>query len=156
MDQLLDQIEKLKTEIASAKTDNAEALETFRTRYLGTRGLVKALMGEMKNVPPEQKKEFGQVMNAFKQFAEEKYETLKSTIGNGEVSGHRDVDLSMTNMYQIIHFGSLPDDRIVCYTAVNSTACSYFHKIFNDHPSAAFHLPVPYFTVFPGVIIKCI
>jgi phenylalanyl-tRNA synthetase alpha chain len=95
MDQLLDQIEKLKTEIASAKTDNAEALESFRTRYLGTKGLVKTLMGEMKNVPPEQKKEFGQVMNAFKQFAEEKYETLKSTIRNGEVPGHKDIDLSM-------------------------------------------------------------
>jgi phenylalanyl-tRNA synthetase alpha chain len=84
MDQILQQIEKLKSEIASAKTDNAEALESFRTRFLGTKGLVKSLMGEMKNVPVEQKKEFGQVMNAFKQFAEEKYEALRSTIANGE------------------------------------------------------------------------
>ena len=37
----------------------------------------------------EQKKEFGQVMNAFKQFAEEKYETLKSAIGNSEVPATR-------------------------------------------------------------------
>ena len=95
MDQILQQIEKLKSEIASAKTDNAEALESFRTRFLGTRGLVKSLMGEIKNVPVEQKKEFGLVMNAFKQFAEEKYEVLRSTIANGEISGRPATDLSM-------------------------------------------------------------
>ncbi len=87
MDQILEQIEKLKSEITSAKTDTAEALESFRTRFLGTKGLVKSLMGEMKNVPAEQKKEFGQVMNAFKQFAEEKYESLRSSVTNGELSG---------------------------------------------------------------------
>jgi len=95
MDQILQQIEKLKSEIASAKTDNAEALESFRTRFLGTRGLVKSLMGEIKNVPVEQKKEFGLVMNAFKQFAEEKFEVLRSTIANGEISGSPATDLSM-------------------------------------------------------------
>jgi hypothetical protein len=35
-------------------------------------------MGEMKEVPNERKREFGQVMNAFKLLAEEKYETLKA------------------------------------------------------------------------------
>ena len=95
MDQILEQIEKLKSEIISAKTDTAEALESFRTRFLGTKGLVKSLMGEMKNVPAEQKKEFGQVMNAFKQFAEEKYESLRSSVTNGELSGKPATDLSM-------------------------------------------------------------
>ena len=32
---------KLKIEIAAAKTENAEALESFSTRFLGTKGLVK-------------------------------------------------------------------------------------------------------------------
>jgi phenylalanyl-tRNA synthetase alpha chain len=35
-------------------------------------------MGEMKNVPNEKKKEFGQILNEFKQFTEAKYEELKS------------------------------------------------------------------------------
>lgn len=95
MDQILEQIEKLKIEIASVKTESAEALESFRTRFLGTKGLVKGLMGEMKNVPSEQRKDFGQILNAFKQFAEEKYETLKSTISNGELLGRPELDLSM-------------------------------------------------------------
>jgi phenylalanyl-tRNA synthetase alpha chain len=41
-------------------------------------GLVKTIMGEMRNVPNERKKEFGQVLNDFKIFVEEKYESLKA------------------------------------------------------------------------------
>ena len=46
--------------------------EEFRIKYLGTKGIVKTIMGEMKNVPAEKKKEFGQILNEFKQFAEDK------------------------------------------------------------------------------------
>jgi phenylalanyl-tRNA synthetase alpha chain len=48
---------------------------------LGTKGLVKQIMGEMKNVPVEQKKEFGQILNAFKIVAEEKLEVLLAALG---------------------------------------------------------------------------
>jgi phenylalanyl-tRNA synthetase alpha chain len=41
-------------------------------------------MGEMKNVPPEQRKDAGQVLNEFKQFAEARYENLKAHWGNGQ------------------------------------------------------------------------
>jgi len=73
MEQLLQQIEDIKKEITAAEATNAEALEQFRIKYLGTKGLVKQIMGEMKNVPNEQKKEFGQILNAFKNVAEEKF-----------------------------------------------------------------------------------
>jgi phenylalanyl-tRNA synthetase alpha chain len=47
MEQLLQQIEGLKKDITSFDSNDAEA---FRIKYLGTKGLVKAIMGEMKNV----------------------------------------------------------------------------------------------------------
>ena len=78
MEKLLEQIEGYKLEIGAFEAPNADALEAFRIKYLGTKGLVKSLMGEMKQVPNEQKREFGQIMNAFKQLAEEKYELLKA------------------------------------------------------------------------------
>jgi len=56
---------------------NAAELENYRIRFLGTKGLVKQLSGEMKSVPPEQRKDAGQQLNAFKQLAEAKYESLK-------------------------------------------------------------------------------
>jgi phenylalanyl-tRNA synthetase alpha chain len=39
---------------------------------LGTKGIVKSVLSEIKNVPNEKKKEFGQVLNSFKVFAERK------------------------------------------------------------------------------------
>jgi phenylalanyl-tRNA synthetase alpha chain len=95
MEQLLQQIEDFKQEIAAAEANNAEALETFRIKWLGTKGLVKTLMGEMKNVPNEQKREFGQVMNGFKILAEEKFEALKLVAGNGQQATDSDMDLSL-------------------------------------------------------------
>lgn len=56
MNQLITQIEQHKTEIASCLVKNKEELESFRIKYLGTKGLLKSIMGEMKNVSVEQKK----------------------------------------------------------------------------------------------------
>ncbi len=78
MDQLLQQIEEYKNEISAFNTTDDKQVEEFRIKYLGTKGIVKAIMGEMRNVPVEKKKEFGQILNVFKQSAEAKYEMLKS------------------------------------------------------------------------------
>lgn len=82
MEQLLQQIEQLKQEINAFEGVNGEAAEAFRIKYLGTKGIIKGLMGEMKSVPNEQKKDFGQVMNSLKQLAEEKWESLKGAEDN--------------------------------------------------------------------------
>ena len=75
---LLDQIEQYKKEIEAFNGANGEAAEAFRIKFLGTKGIVKNIMQEMKNVPNDQKKEVGQLLNGFKQMAETKYETLKA------------------------------------------------------------------------------
>jgi phenylalanyl-tRNA synthetase alpha chain len=95
MDQLLQQIEEYKKEISGATASNAEELESFRTRYLGTKGIIKALMGEMKNIPAEQKKDFGQVMNGLKIFTEEKFENLKASVGNTSNGKEHAKDVSL-------------------------------------------------------------
>ncbi len=76
MEQLLQQIESYKTEISAFEASTADAVENFRIKWLGTKGLVKAIMGEMKNVPNDRKKEFGQILNEFKLFAETKFQSL--------------------------------------------------------------------------------
>jgi len=75
MEELVKQIEKLKADIIAFNGGDAEV---FRIQYLGSKGLVKTIMGEMKNVPAEQKKEAGQLLNEFKLFTEQRYEELKS------------------------------------------------------------------------------
>lgn len=95
MDSIIQQIERYKKEIADAVAASADELEQFRTKFLGSKGLVKSLMGEMKNVPAEKKKDFGQVLNGFKQFAEEKFETLKAGISDVDGSPARHIDITL-------------------------------------------------------------
>ena len=95
MENLLEQIESYKKEIETFTAVNADEVESFRIKYLGTKGLVKSVMGEMKNVPGEKKKEFGLLLNDFKLFAESKYEALKSTSGNQENTAAAHIDISL-------------------------------------------------------------
>lgn len=64
--------------IEAAQPQTAAEIEQFRIRYLGTKNIIKPLMGEIRNIPNEQKREFGQLINKVKQTAEEKYQNLKS------------------------------------------------------------------------------
>src|SRR6188768_1894287 len=77
MQSLLEQIQSYESEIRSFTPANAAELEAYRIRFLGTKGIVKSIFGEMKNVPADQKKEAGQVLNAFKQLAEEQWNTFR-------------------------------------------------------------------------------
>jgi phenylalanyl-tRNA synthetase alpha chain len=93
MEELLKQIEELKKNISAFTAADTKAVEEFRIKYLGTKGLVKTIMGEMKNVPDEKKKEFGQILNEFKQFTEAKFEKLKTVTSN---IVHRTSDIDLT------------------------------------------------------------
>jgi phenylalanyl-tRNA synthetase alpha chain len=95
MEQLLEQIGQYKQEMKNYVANDAHSVEEFRIRYLGTKGIVKNMMGEMKNVPVEKKREFGQILNDFKSFAEEKYEQLKSLPVPGSELQAPDMDLSL-------------------------------------------------------------
>ncbi len=78
MQSLKDSIAAIREEIKESAVSNSEQLEQFRIKFLGTKGKLKGLMGEMKNVAKEQKREAGQMLNEFKQFAEERFDELKS------------------------------------------------------------------------------
>ncbi len=89
MEALLQQIEQYKTALETETVADKTALEAFRIKYLGTKGLVKSLMGEMKQVPNEQKRAFGQVMNDFKVLVEQKFEGFQEQVDslNGTETG---------------------------------------------------------------------
>lgn len=95
MEDLLQKIESYKEEIRGFVASKAEEAEAFRIKYLGTKGLVKEVMGEMKNVASEKKREFGQLLNEFKVFAESRYEELKSATGNNTESSAGSIDVSL-------------------------------------------------------------
>lgn len=78
-------IDAIKNYIAQAEafdTRDPEQLEAFRIKFLGKKGLLNDLFAEFKNIPAEQKKEFGQVINALKNAAEGKVKTIQEAIEN--------------------------------------------------------------------------
>ncbi len=95
MEQLLQQIQQYTQEITSITLNGADSLEAYRIKFLGTKGIVKNLFAEMRNVPSEKKKEFGIILNDFKQLAEAKYDQWKqSTLGHQQ-SAETDIDLTL-------------------------------------------------------------
>lgn len=95
MKNLRDQIENLRQEISAFQTQDPAQVEEFRIKYLGTKGLLKNLMGLLKEVAPEQKKEAGQLLNEFKQFAQAHYESLRTASTPAASAKDTPADLSL-------------------------------------------------------------
>lgn len=80
-------IEKIKQHIEDVErfiSENKEEIEKFRIQYLGKKGILNAFFAEFKNVPNEEKKEFGQVINQLKTLVQDKINSLKEKAENQE------------------------------------------------------------------------
>ncbi|MEP6596938.1 MAG: phenylalanine--tRNA ligase subunit alpha [Ginsengibacter sp.] len=88
MEELIKKIENYRKEIDAFKIVNKDSVESFRIKYLGTKGLIKNVMAEIKTVSAENKKAFGQIINDLKLFTENKYEKLKLEAENKQVGHH--------------------------------------------------------------------
>ena len=73
-------IDEVRKEIELFEINSTELLERFRIKFLGSKGLTKELFSELKNVPNEQKKEMGQLLNQLRSTAEEKFEQSKQLL----------------------------------------------------------------------------
>jgi len=91
---LQDKITQYTIEINAFSTENADELEQFRIKFLGTKGIIKDIFDEFKAVSPEEKRTLGKVLNEFKQLAEAKYQTLKEQ--GGAESSDKDAGLDLT------------------------------------------------------------
>ena len=80
---MIQKINSLLQEVESFTPTSAAEVEEFRIRILGKKGELNALMEEFKQVPAEQKREVGQKINALKQAAQERVNTLKASLGSG-------------------------------------------------------------------------
>jgi phenylalanyl-tRNA synthetase alpha chain len=122
MEELVKQINAYKSEMEGYTAADEQGVEAFRIKYLGTKGLVKNIMGELKTVPAEQRKEAGLLLNDFKQAAESRYEDLKKLTANGQPDATATIDLS------------LPGDPVTVGTRhpislVRNRIISIFHRL---------------------------
>ena len=78
---VFDKVRVLIDEIEQATVQDLEALEAFRIRFLGSKNILKPLMGEIRNVPNEQKRDYGRGLNELKKEIESKLAEAKKNAG---------------------------------------------------------------------------
>jgi phenylalanyl-tRNA synthetase alpha chain len=65
-----EQIQNIEKQLSSYEFKASQDIESFRIQFLGSKGLIKELYGLLRDVPNDQKKSSGQLINALKQKAE--------------------------------------------------------------------------------------
>lgn len=94
MDSLRQKVEALSQQINDFAITDAASLEQYRIQFLGSKGSVKEIFSEMKNVPNEQKKDAGQLLNGVKVLAEEKLQHFSNLKESASVKIDSDIDWS--------------------------------------------------------------
>ncbi len=90
---MIEKIHKHIEEVEAFSTQSLEELETFRIKFLGKKGLLNDLFASFKEVPNEQKKDFGQAINKLKSVSQDKISSLKASLENtsGETANFGDL-----------------------------------------------------------------
>src|SRR3989304_5636538 len=89
-------IKELLKEVEEFTAEKKEQIEEFRISLLGSKGKLKTLFSDFKNVPNDQKKEIGQLMNTLKENAQHKIDELTIKLSSSETSSTDQSDLSRT------------------------------------------------------------
>jgi phenylalanyl-tRNA synthetase alpha chain len=79
---MLDKIKELIGDVQAFTASTQNEVEAFRIKYLGSKGLLKELFAEFKNVTPDARKEFGQSLNSLKKAAEDRVTELTDALEN--------------------------------------------------------------------------
>ena len=79
---MLDKVNKLISDVKAFKTTSKEEVEAFRIKYLGSKGMLKELFNEFKQVDASLKKDIGQALNNLRNSATNKVNELKNELDN--------------------------------------------------------------------------
>lgn len=77
-----ERLNELLKEVELFSAQKPEQVEEFRIKILGSKGILKDLFADFKNVPNEQKKEIGQLINEVKEQAQLKIDEFKVLLEN--------------------------------------------------------------------------
>ena len=101
---MFEDIDKINQEVEKFQSNSPEEIEQFRIAYLGKKGKVTLLFSAFKEVPVDQKKEFGKQLNILKNNCQEKINNLKSKLSTNSNSTKNNTDYTIPG--QPINFGS--------------------------------------------------
>jgi phenylalanyl-tRNA synthetase alpha chain len=92
-----DQLEKLRQDALTAlrAVIDPSALEHWRIRYLGMKGAVRAAMRTLKELPPEQRRDFGRLANEVKGALTAGYDARKTELLARRARARQAVDMTL-------------------------------------------------------------
>ena len=74
---MLKKLEDYISRVKKFSSQDSNEIESFKIEFLGRKGVINDLFSDFKNVPSDQKKEYGQKINELKNLTSKKYEDLK-------------------------------------------------------------------------------
>jgi len=89
-----DKIEQIMSTLNEFKATKEQDIEELRVKMLGKKGEVTQLFDEFRNVLPEQKKEFGQRLNALKNAVQERIDSLRESLADSAAGSASSFDLT--------------------------------------------------------------
>ncbi|NVO01065.1 MAG: phenylalanine--tRNA ligase subunit alpha [Bacteroidetes bacterium] len=139
-------IESLISNVNSFIAENADHAEQLRLKYLGKKGILNDLFVEFKNVPAEQRKEVGLLLNDLKNNVQDKVNTLKEKFEQGKSENKKEsIDLSLPVDYKVLgtrHPISIVRNEIVSIFSKIGFVVSEGPEIENDwHNFSALNFP---------------
>ena len=93
---MINKINELLQEVKNLTASGNEELEAIRIKYLSKKGSVSSLMNDFRNIPAEQKREVGKLLNELKETAQNKINELKALFENSN-TGNSNIDLTRTS-----------------------------------------------------------
>ena len=93
---MIEKIKSLQAAIDSLKANSADEIEALRIKYLSKKGEISQLMADFRNVPAEEKKHVGQLLNALKERAQERIASLKEQYAQQD-NVEEGIDLTRTS-----------------------------------------------------------
>lgn len=91
---MIENLDIYKTEIESFSTSSLHELDQFRLKFLGKKGVLIELFDKIKEIPKEDRKNFGMEINILKSMILDKVSMLKNQIESSDVSLEEFLDLS--------------------------------------------------------------
>lgn len=89
---MIDHIKKLIKEADDFSADSLSAVEDFRVKFLGKKGVLNDLFEAFKAVPNDEKKAYGRAVNELKKTAQEKVNALKKSLLIGQTGRAESID----------------------------------------------------------------
>lgn len=90
-----DRIDHLLKEVTSFAAKNRQTLEDFRLKYISKKGAIAQLFEELKQLPPDAKKQSGKILNDLKKAAEAKFAELSQSLESSSADTRNDIDLTL-------------------------------------------------------------